>query len=89
VEQISFCQRIVKEGLSVRQVERLVKSRTPRRKARRTGSVDPDVRRLEEDLQRALGTKVRIRTTGKRGKIEIEFYSPDDFESLLGRLLGR
>lgn len=89
VEQVSFCQRIVKEGLSVRQVERLVKSHTPRRKARRTASVDPDVRRLEEDLQRALGTKVRIRTTGKRGKIEIEFYSPDDFESLLGRLLGR
>jgi ParB family chromosome partitioning protein len=89
VEQVSFCQRIVKEGLSVRQVEHLVKSRGPRRKARRTASVDPDVRRLEEDLQRSLGTKVRIRTTGKRGKIEIEFYSPDEFEALLGRLLGR
>ncbi len=89
VEQVSFCQRIVKEGLSVRQVEQLVKSRVPRRKARRTAAVDPDVRRLEEDLQRALGTKVRIRTMGKRGKIEIEFYSPDEFEQLLARLLGR
>jgi len=89
VGQVSMCQRIVKEGLSVRQVERLVNGLAPRRKARRTAAVDPDVRRLEEDLQRALGTKVRIRTTGQRGKIEIEFYSPDDLEALLGRLLDR
>jgi len=89
VRQVSMCQRIVKEGLSVRQVERLVNGLAPRRKARRTAAVDPDVRRLEEDLQRALGTKVRIRTTGQRGKIEIEFYSPDDLEALLGRLLDR
>jgi ParB family chromosome partitioning protein len=88
--QRELCQLILDEGLSVRQVENLVKKPSAMRKRRvksRTVPKDPDIRRLEEDLQRALGTKVKIRTTGKRGKIEIEFYSPDEFEAIVGKLL--
>jgi ParB family chromosome partitioning protein len=50
-------------------------------------TIDPDVRRVEEELQRALGAKVRIRLGGKRGKIEIIFSSPDELEGLVARLL--
>jgi ParB family chromosome partitioning protein len=50
---------------------------------------DPHVRQLEADLQRALGTAVRIRVqTGKSGRIEIPFYSADDFDRVLELLLG-
>ena len=44
---------------------------------------DPQTRSLEEDLQRRLGTAVRINRRGKKGKIEIEFYTDDDLERLL------
>jgi len=38
---------------------------------------------LEEDLQRALGTKVRIKAQKKRGQVVIEYYSPDDLERII------
>lgn len=88
--QRQLCQRIIEEGLSVRNVEKLAKSphRTGTRRSKPLATLkDPNIRRLEEELQHALGTKVRIRTMGKRGKIEIDFYSPDELEELIGRLL--
>ncbi len=86
--QSALCTKIIKEGLSVRQVERMVKA-SAKTKRRAPKVPDPDIRRLEEDLQRALGTRVRIHGTGKRGKIEIEFYSADALEGILAKLLDR
>ena len=55
----------------------------------RTKSVkDPQISSLEEKLIRGLGTKVRIMNKGKRGKIEIEYYSFEELERLLDILLG-
>jgi len=85
--QIALCKRIVDEGLSVRQVESLVKSGVRPPKPRPARPVDPNVRRLEEELQRALGTRVRIRSGGKSGRIEISFSSPDEFDGIVARLL--
>ncbi len=85
--QIDLCERIADEGLSVRQVEAIVKKGGRPRKKRPTPVVDPDVRRVEDELQRALGTKVRIRSAGKRGKIEISFSSPEQLEGIIGRFL--
>jgi ParB family chromosome partitioning protein len=85
--QIDLCEMIVDEGLSVRQVEKLVKKGVPTRKKRPAPTVDPDVRRVEDELQRALGTKVRIRSTGKRGSLVISFSSPDQLEGIIGRFL--
>ncbi|RJP69599.1 MAG: ParB/RepB/Spo0J family partition protein [Candidatus Abyssobacteria bacterium SURF_17] len=85
--QLDLCKRIFSEDLSVRQVERLVQTRR-RTRPRRHVEADPDVRLVEEELQRALGTKVRIRQRGKRGRVEIDYYSRDDLEALINRLLG-
>jgi ParB family chromosome partitioning protein len=88
--QRALCRQIIVEDLSVRQVEKLVKqgARPGTKHAKRIAPrKDPDIRRIEEDLQRALGTKVSIQAAGKRGKIEIEFYSPDQMEALIARLL--
>jgi ParB family chromosome partitioning protein len=82
-------------GLSVRDVERRV--RRARRDDRRARSPKPQgpsadhpyARRAEQQLARALGTAVRVRLEGKaRGRIEIPFGDPDDFDRILGIILG-
>lgn len=78
-------------ALSVRQLERRVKreNRGPRRPAEPSKSAELERQRIEEDLQRALGTKVAVRASARgKGKIEISFYSLDDFEGLVERLLA-
>ncbi len=86
-DQIYLSQRVVDEGLSVRQVETLVKKGVRPRKKRTAPVVDPDVRRVEDELQQALGTKVRIRSNGKRGSLVISFSSPDELQGIIGRFL--
>ena len=87
--QLSVCDRIVKKGLSVRQVELLSqgKRKAQGRSAARAGSADADIRALEEKLQHKLGTKVRIHHAKKRGNIVIEYFSTEDLERVL-KLLG-
>ena len=83
-------------GMSVRAVEERVRQAraggtvpTPGTARVRDAVDDPHVRQLEADLQRTLGTAVRIRVQGgKTGRIEIPFYSADDFDRLLELLLG-
>jgi ParB family chromosome partitioning protein len=76
----------VEQGLSVREVEARVQQgrRTPtRRKPSQSAERDPNVRALEEELQRVLGAEVRIRSgRGHRGMIEIPFLNGEDFERL-------
>ncbi len=85
-EQIKLFKDIVSNQLSVREIESLVKTKTKHHKKRSLASaskVDPYVRSMEEDLQNFLATKVRIVTSRKRGKIIIDFYSPEDLERII------
>lgn len=81
------------QGLSVRAVEERVRRRAASAgaAARPAGvprETDPHLRRLETELQRALGTAARIRRLrGERGRIEIPFYNADDFERVIELLL--
>jgi ParB family chromosome partitioning protein len=78
-------------GLSVRQLERKVKRENGgrRRAAEPSKSAELERQRIEEELQRALGTRVAVRATSRgKGRIEISFYSLDDFEGLVERLLA-
>jgi ParB family chromosome partitioning protein len=86
-DQIALCERIVNDGLSVREVEKLVKRALRPRPTRPSAPIDPNIRRVEDELQRALGTKVRIRSTGKRGKLEISFSSPAQLQGIIDRFL--
>ncbi|HEY8414269.1 MAG TPA: ParB/RepB/Spo0J family partition protein [Thermaerobacter sp.] len=87
-EMRQLAARVLSEGLTVRQLERLVASAGKPRKARQAApaAVAPEVRDLAERLQRALGTRVSIHARGERGQIVIEYYSLDDLERLLSRL---
>ena len=86
VENVGLRQRlaarVVREDLSVRQLERLVKlsPRVPRGTLKR---IDPEIVRLEEELQRSLGTKVSIGYKRGRGKIEIEYFSDEGLERIV------
>lgn len=84
-KQISLAEATVKQGLSVRQIEKLAQeTKTGRTKKKaNTAAKSPDVRRVEEDLKEVLGTKVNLNQKGKKGKIEIEFYSREDLERLI------
>lgn len=86
--QVEICERIVKEGLSVRAVERLCQG--PKPKPRRVATEqDVQVRALEESLQEYLGTRVRIGALRNGvGHVAIEYHSEDDLSQLVRKLHG-
>lgn len=85
--QISVAKKVIAEGLSVRQTEELVRNggarRTPKPRKKRKS---PDVEQVEDELKTLLGTKVSLKQSGKKGKIEIEYYSRDEMERLIDLL---
>lgn len=92
-----LAREVVAQGLSVREVERRVREAAPAPK-RSTAPTAPqttsdvrsaEVRSLEDQLRKHLGTDVRIVQSGKeKGELRVPFYSADDFERLLDLLLG-
>jgi len=83
--QRTFAWKIVSHGLTVKELENLVKQKCPIRKKiiKRTKTIDPSISMLEDGLQHLLGTKVRIIKGRKRGQIQIEFYSSEDLQRIL------
>jgi len=81
---------VIADDLSVRQTEELVRRvREPRAERAATQSVvDPDVERVEEDLRRSLGTKVRLTRTRRGGRIVIEYFGEEELARLYQRLVG-
>ena len=84
--QLMLCNQIVKKGLSVRETERLVSETLVRPIKRKSKAIDPEIATIEEELQRLLGTKVRIMHGKKKGKVAIEYYSNTDLERLINIL---
>lgn len=82
--QRQLCDKIIEEGLSVRQTEKLVSElgKAPKKKPLQKQK-NPDTLRVEEELKTILGTKVSIVEKGKKGKIEIECFSRDELNRLI------
>jgi len=83
---ISACRDVIAKGLSTRETEKLVRLLIMGRKRRRgVPLIDPDLKSIVEDLQRALGTRVRLlpKARSTRGKIEIEYYAMTDLERII------
>ena len=90
-EQYNIAQKIFDEKLSVRDVEKLVKNlnkpEKPKKEKEEDKSLEVIYQDVEEKLKQSLGTKVAIASKGNgSGKIEIEFYSHDDLEKIIGLL---
>lgn len=83
--QRKLAEKIVAQGLSVRQVERMTKHLTEPRDptAEEEEPVDPNVKAALEEMARVLGTRVRIvEKSNNRGRIEIEYYSQEDLDRI-------
>ena len=81
---------VIDGELSVRATEELVlRLREPREPAAKADERrDPDLERVEEDLRRALGTRVRLARSRKGGRIVIDYYSDEELGRLYERLVG-
>ncbi len=89
--QLQLAERTAAEGLSVRQVERLVQKSGETREAKpvQEVEVDPNVKAAIVELERALGTRVGIvEKSPQRGRIEIEYYSQDDLQRIYEAIVG-
>jgi len=91
-KQKELCNAILQKGLSVREAEALAKRWSKRPKKvkipERTGrDLESQLNALGDSLRQFLGTKVKIAGKGKRGKIEIDYYSFDDLERIIDTIL--
>jgi ParB family chromosome partitioning protein len=88
--QRAIAQRCVSEGWSVRQIEQFTRPQAKSQKPKPPdGPTDPNVKFALTELERVLGTKVRIiENRNGRGRIEIEYYSADDLSRIYDLVLG-
>ena len=83
---ISACREVIAKGLSTRETEKMVRNLLMGRKRRRPlPLVDPDLKSVVENLQRSLGTRVRLlpKARSTKGKIEIEYYTLADLDRIV------
>jgi ParB family chromosome partitioning protein len=89
--QREVAERSVAQGWSVRQMERTTQKMMEGRKPKTVDEVqaDPNVKAAIQELERVLGTKVRIVEKAKqKGRIEIEYYSAEDLDRIYGAIVG-
>ena len=89
--QLEVAQRITSEGMSVRQVEKLVQKMTEPREPKTASEIplDANTRAALLELERVLGTRVRIvQKSENRGRIEIEYYSVDELTRIYEVIVG-
>ena len=92
-KQKEFCTVIIQKGLSVRETESLAKRWAGRPKSgaasqARKGELTSQLNALQDTLRQRLATKVQIVPKGKKGKIEIEYYSFEDLDRIVEAIVG-
>jgi ParB family chromosome partitioning protein len=88
---LSLATRIIKQGLSVRQTERLVKGGSTKAAKTREPASTSQIKHVETRLRQRLGCQVRLRDSdgsGTSGALEIRYTSSDQLERILDILLG-
>jgi ParB family chromosome partitioning protein len=83
--QREVAEKAVAQGWSVRQTERTTQKMMADRQPKHVDEVqiDPNVKAAIQEMERKLGTRVRILEKAKKGgKIEIEYYSPEDLDRI-------
>jgi ParB family chromosome partitioning protein len=83
--------RALREGLSVRALERLGRAAAgpaAGRSARKPTVVDPDTQRLIDQLRQRFQTSVKLHGDARRGRIEIDYFGSEDLHRITGMLLG-
>jgi ParB family chromosome partitioning protein len=89
--QRKLAEKIVAQGLSVRQAERITRKLTEPREPLPDDidALDPNVKAAINEMERILGTKVRIvEKSDRRGRIEIDYYTPEDLDRIYSVIVG-
>ncbi|OAM30972.1 chromosome partitioning protein ParB [Eikenella sp. NML03-A-027] len=87
MEQLSLAQKAVKNGWSVREVERRSQLAQQAPQEKKSKTVNPDIRYLNEALTEKLGVRAEVQTANyKRGKVVLHFDSPETFARLMQQL---
>ena len=87
MEQLSLAQKAVKNGWSVREVERRSQLAQQAPQEKKSKTVSPDIRYLNEALTEKLGVRAEVQTANhKRGKVVLHFDSPETFARLMQQL---
>ena len=87
MEQLSLAQKAVKYGWSVREVERRSQLAQQAPQEKKSKTVSPDIRYLNEALTEKLGVRAEVQTANhKRGKVVLHFDSPETFARLMQQL---
>lgn len=86
--QFNLAQKIAAESLSVREIEKIVKSLSKKKEPKEKKTEDESLalifRDLEERMKSAMGTKVSINRKDKnKGRVEIEYYSESELERIV------
>lgn len=90
-DPVGLARRVIDEGLSVRDTEKLARAAKPRAKAagdHREAGPDADILALEQQLGDLLGLKVRINHDGKGGTLSVAYTTLDQLDMVCQRLSG-
>jgi len=88
-QRISVAEQVARKGLSVRAVEQLIKQMLQPEEPKKPKTIDPNVAAAVESLEQALGAPVRlIQRNAKRGRIEIEYSSPEELDRIYTLITG-
>lgn len=89
-ELLRLAGEVKEKGLSVRQLEALVqkkKGASSSKRSRTEASSGPESLEIEDRLRRSLGTKVRLIQQGRKGEIRIAYYSLEDLDRILEKIV--
>ena len=85
---VPIFEAVLRRGLSVRETERMCGGARKKARPRKPDPGDVHLKALEEDLSRRGGTRVRLRGTARKGRIEIPFFSAEELDRLCEVLFG-
>ena len=85
--QLALAKRIIKEGLSVRQAEKLVNKKEETPKAKRPREISPNIADAQYKISGSMGTKVTIMGNENKGKIVIEYYTLEQLQEIYEKLV--
>ena len=89
-KQEEIAARIIKEGLSVRATEEIIKEKpkSPKKEKKTDLNLQLAFKEMEKSISSSLGTNVKIASKGKKGIIQIEYYSSEELERI-AKILNR
>ena len=87
-ERLELAEKAIREGLTARQIEAIVRGEKKRRRPKSASKQDPDTVAAADRLTQKLQTKVEIRRRGKGGDVRIHFHNEEELMRLYEVLVG-